>query len=202
MVFPLVMCESWTIKKAECWRTDIFELWCWRRLLSPLDIKEIKSVNPKEKQPWIFIGSTDAEAEASILWPPDMKNWLIRKDPDAGRIKGNRRRGRQRMRWLNGITTWWTWVWARTESWWRTGKPGMLKSLGSQRVRHNWATGLNWFGMDMYTLLYLKWLAKKYILYSTWNADQYYVTDWMGAGFGGECMTESPRCPLKTITTL
>ena len=69
---------------------------------SLLDCKEIKPVNPKENQSWIFIGR--AEAEALILWPPDVKSWLIRKDPDAGKIEGRRRRGWQRMRWLDGIT--------------------------------------------------------------------------------------------------
>ena len=78
-------CESWTIKKAECWRTDAFQLWCWRTLKSPLDCKEIKLVNPKGNQSWIFIGRTDAEAETPILKPPDVKNWLTRKDPDAGK---------------------------------------------------------------------------------------------------------------------
>ena len=78
-------CESWSIKKAECQRIDGFELWCLRRLESPLDYKEIKSVNPKGNQSWIFIGRTDAEAEAPILWPLDAKNWFIRKDPDAGK---------------------------------------------------------------------------------------------------------------------
>ena len=75
----------WELVKAECQRTDAFELWCWRRLESPLDCKEIKPVNPKGNQSWIFIGRTDAEAEAPILWPPDVKNWLIGKDPDAGK---------------------------------------------------------------------------------------------------------------------
>ena len=75
MVFPVVMygCESWTIKKAECRRIDAFELW-WRRLEGPLDCKEIKPVNPKGNQTWIFIGRADAEAEAPILWAPDAKN--------------------------------------------------------------------------------------------------------------------------------
>ena len=78
-------CESWTIKKAEYWRIHAFELWCWKRLLeSPLVCKEIKLVNPKGNWSWIFIGRTDAEAETLILWPPDAKNWLIWKDPDAG----------------------------------------------------------------------------------------------------------------------
>ena len=70
MFFPVVMygLESWTIKKAECRRIDAFELWCWRRLLSPLDWKEIEPVHPKGDQSWIFIGRTGAEAEVSILW--------------------------------------------------------------------------------------------------------------------------------------
>ena len=87
MVFPIVICgyESWTIKKTEHQRIDAFELWCWRRLNSSLDCKEIKSVNPKGNQSWIFIGRTDAEVETPILWPPDVKNWLTGKDPDAGK---------------------------------------------------------------------------------------------------------------------
>ena len=88
MVSPVVMygCESWTIKKDERWRIDAF----WtvvleKTLKSPLDSKEIKPVNPKGKQSWIFIGRTDAEAEPPILWPPDVKSRLIRKDPDAAK---------------------------------------------------------------------------------------------------------------------
>ena len=84
VVFSLVMygCESWIIKKTEHWRADVFELVC-KTLESPLDSNEIKPVNPKRNQPWIFIGRTDAEAEAAILWPPDTKSWLIGRDPDA-----------------------------------------------------------------------------------------------------------------------
>ena len=76
MVFPVVMygCESWTIKKAERQRIDVFELWCWRTLLSPLDCKEIQPVHPKRDQSWVFIGRTDVEAETPILWPPDAKS--------------------------------------------------------------------------------------------------------------------------------
>ena len=87
MVFLVVIygCDSWTIKKAEHWRIDTFELWCWRKLLSPLDSKEIQPAHPKGNQSWIFIGRTDAEAETLILWPPDGKNWLIWKDSDAGK---------------------------------------------------------------------------------------------------------------------
>ena len=74
-------CESWTIKKAEHWRIDASELWCWRRLFEYLG----QQGDPKGNQSWIFIGRTDAEAETPILWPPDVKNWLIEKDPDAGK---------------------------------------------------------------------------------------------------------------------
>ena len=84
MVFPVAMygCESWTIKKAEYWRIDAFELWCWRRLLKvPWTAR--RSNQSLLNQSWIFIGRTDAGAEAPILWPPDGKNWLIGKDPDA-----------------------------------------------------------------------------------------------------------------------
>ena len=72
MVFPVVMygCESWTVKKAECPRIDAFELWCWRRLESPLDCKEIQPVHSEGDQPWDFFRGNDAEAETPVLWPP------------------------------------------------------------------------------------------------------------------------------------
>ena len=91
IAFPVVTygCQSWTIKKAEHRKIDAFELWYWRRLSkSPLDCKEIKPLNPKGNQPWIFIGRTDAEAEAPILWPPDAKRQLNGKDPDTGKDWG------------------------------------------------------------------------------------------------------------------
>ena len=95
--------ESWTIKKPESQRIDAFKLWCWR-LESSLDCTEIKLVNPKENQSWIFIGRTDAEAEIPILWPPDVKSQLIRKDPDAGKDWRQEERGWHRVRWLDNIT--------------------------------------------------------------------------------------------------
>ena len=91
--------ESWALKNW-CFWTVVLE----KTLESPLDCKEIKSVNPKGNQSWIFIGRIDAEAEAPILWPPDAKNWLIGKDPDAGRGWRQEEKGWQRMRWLDGIT--------------------------------------------------------------------------------------------------
>ena len=98
---------SWTIKKAEHWRTDAFELWYWG-IESPFDSKKIKSVNPKGNQSWIFIGRTDAEAEAPILWPPVAKSWLIGKDPDAGKDWRQEKKGMTEdemfgwHHWLNG----------------------------------------------------------------------------------------------------
>ena len=86
MVFPVVMhgYESWTIKKAECWRIDAFKLWHWKRLLRiPQTARSSQFI--KRKSVLIFIGRTDVEAETPILWPPDVKNWLIWKDPDAGK---------------------------------------------------------------------------------------------------------------------
>ena len=75
VIFPVVMygCESWTMKKVECRRTDAFELWCWRRLLSPLDCKDIQPVHSKVDQSWVFFGRTDAEAETPVVWPRVVK---------------------------------------------------------------------------------------------------------------------------------
>ena len=87
MIFPVLMygCKSWTLKTAECQRINAFKPRCWRRLFeSPSDCK-IKPVNPKGKQCWIFIGKNDAEAESPVLWPPDVKNFLIRKHADFGK---------------------------------------------------------------------------------------------------------------------
>ena len=88
MVFPVVMygCESWTVKKVERGRIGAFELWCWRRLLSvPWTARRSNQSILKEIKPWDFFGRNDAKAETPILWPPDAQNWLIWKDPDAGK---------------------------------------------------------------------------------------------------------------------
>jgi len=95
MVFQIVIygCQSWTIKKTEHQRADVWILVLEKTLESLLDIKEIKPVNPKGNQPWIFIGRTDAEVEAPVLWPPDAKCWLNRKAPDVGNDWGKEEKG-------------------------------------------------------------------------------------------------------------
>ena len=154
MFFPVVMygCESWTIK--ESWAPKNRYFWTVvleKTLESPLDCKEIKPVNPKGNQSWIFIGRTDAETETLILWPPDTKNWLIGKDPDAGKDWRQKEKGT-----TEGEMTGWHyrlyghWVWASCGSWWWTGRPGVLQFMGSQRVRHDWVTELNWIFYCVY----------------------------------------------------
>ena len=132
--------ESWVLKNW-CFWTVVLE----KTLESPLDCKAIQPVHPKGNNSWIFIGRTDGEAETVILWPPDVKNWLIWRDPDTGKD------WRQKEKyWHKGLDGWmasltrWTWVSVNSGSWWWTGKPGVLQSMGSQRVRHHWVTELNW----------------------------------------------------------
>ena len=114
-----------------------------KTLESPLDCKEIQPVHPKGES-WVFIGRTDAEAETPILWPPDAKNWLIGKRPRCWeRLKPGREGDDKGWDgWMASLTQW-TWIWANSGRWWRTGRPGVLQSMGSQRG-HNWAAELIW----------------------------------------------------------
>ena len=147
MVFPVVMygCESWTVKKAECWRTDAFELWCWRRLLRvPWTAKEIQSSHPKGDQSWVFIGRTDAEVERPILWPPHAKSWLIGKDPDGGRDWGQEQKGTpedEMAGWHHRLDVHeFEWIWELVMD----RRSGVLRFMGLQGVGHDWVTELNW----------------------------------------------------------
>ena len=147
MVFPVVMygCESWTIEKTERRRIDVFELWCWRRLL---------------RVPWTARWSNQSilkEISSEYSWNGLMMKLklqyfghLMRRTDSfektlmLGKIEGRRRRGPHRMRWWMVSPTQRTWVWVNSGSWWWTGRTGMLQSMGLQRVRHDWATQLNW----------------------------------------------------------
>ena len=128
--------EGWALKNG-CFWIVVLE----KTLESSLDCKKIQPVHPKGNQSWMFIGRTNVEAETPILQPPDVKNWLIGKDPDAG--KDWRQEEKERWDGWMASPTGWTWVWEGSRSWWWTGKPGMLLSMGSQRAGHNWTTELN-----------------------------------------------------------
>ena len=146
MVFPVVMygCESWTIKKAECQRIDTFELWCWRRLLRvPWTARRSNKSILKEISPGCSLEGLMLKLKLQyfghLMWRPDS----FEKTLMLGKIEG-RRRGWQRMRWLDSITDLMDMgVWVDSRSWWWTGRPGVLQLMGSQRVRHDWATELN-----------------------------------------------------------
>ena len=122
--------ESWALKNW-CFWTVVLE----ETLESPLDSKEIQPVHPKGVQSWVFIGRTDAEAEALILWPPHVKSW-------EGLGAGGEGDDRGWDGWM-ASPTWWTWVWVNSRSWWWTGKPDVLQSMGLQRVGHDWVIEQN-----------------------------------------------------------
>ena len=134
-------CEIWTIKKTEHQISDAFKLWYWRRLLRvPGRSNEsvLKEINPEYSLGGLML-KLKLQCFGHLLTP---KNWLIGKDLILGKIEG-KRRGWQRMGWLESITKSMTWIWASSGSWWWTGKPAVLQSMGSQRVGPDWATELN-----------------------------------------------------------
>ena len=148
MVFPVVMygCESWTIKRAKCQRIDAFELWCWRRLFeSPLDCKEIQPDHPKGDPSWVFNGRTNVEAET----PNILSTWCgelthLKRPCCWERLRaGGEGDNREWDGWMASPTQWIR-ICGNSGSWWWTGRPGVLRFMRSQRVRHDWVTGLNW----------------------------------------------------------
>ena len=154
--------------KAEHWRFDAFELWCWRRLLSSFDCKDIKPVNPKGNQSWIFIRRTDAEAEALILRPPDGKNWLIRKDPDAGKDWRWEEKGTtegEMVGWhhrLHGLEFEQALGVGDGQ-----GSMACCESMGSQRVGHDWAR-LNYRLGNIMDASGMSWVEVIVVLISPW----------------------------------
>ena len=147
MFFPVVMygCESWTIKKAEHWRIDAFELWCWKRLLRvPWTARRSNwSILQEISQEYSFEGlmlKLKPQYFGYLMWRTDSlkkKLWCLGRMKAGG--EGDNRG------WADWMASWvWTWVWASSGSWWWTGNPGLLQSMGLQRVRHDWETELNW----------------------------------------------------------
>ena len=145
MVFPVVMfgCESWTIKEVECQRINAFELWCWRVTWLRVtwtarksNQSTLKEISPEYSLEGIML-KLKRQSFGHLMWRTDS----LEKTLTLGKIKGGRKRGRQRMRWLDSITN--SMDMSLSMSWWWTGRPGVLQSMGSQRVRHDWATELN-----------------------------------------------------------
>ena len=142
MVFPVVMygCESWTIKKTECWRIDAFELWCWRRLLRiPWTARRsnqsiLKEINPEYSLEGLML-KMKLQYIGYLMRANSLGKTLMLK-----KIEGRRRRGRQKMRWLDGITDSVDMSWANSRRWWRTGKHDVLLFMGSQRIGYNLVT--------------------------------------------------------------
>ena len=135
-------CESWTIKKAECQKIDAFKLRCWRRLLRVLwtarrsNQSILKEVSPEYSLERL------TEAETPILWPPDETHW---KRPWCWeRFKAGGEGDRRGWGGWMASPTQWTWVWVNSGSWWWTGRPGVLQSVGLRRVGHDWVTEMNW----------------------------------------------------------
>ena len=147
VVFPVVMygCESWTIKKAEHWRIDVFELWCWRGLLRvPWTSRRSNQSILKEISPWCSLKGLMLRLKLQyfrhLMWRADSfeRPWCWEKL--RAREEGDNRGWDG---WMASLTQW-TWVWVDSGSWWWTGRPGVLWLVGSQSIRHDWATELNW----------------------------------------------------------
>ena len=168
--------------------------WWWRivvlekTLESPFDCKEIKPVTCKGNQSWIFLGRTDAEAEATILWPPDVK-LLIGKDPDAGEDWRQEEKGMtedEMVAWhhqLNGHE------FEQVGSWGWTGKPGVLQSMGLQRVGHDWVTELNWYLLRRKISSFMKY---KWNLWWIFQKRRYFSVKYVTVGFPGGSVVKNP----------
>ena len=146
MASPVVIygCESWTIKKAECWRIDAFELQCWRRLLKvPWTSRRSNQSILKETSPGCSLEGLMLKLKLQyfghFMWRVDSLEKILM----LGEIEEKKGDDREWDGWMVS-RTWWTWVWVNSGRWWWTGRPGVLWFMGSQRVGHNWATELNW----------------------------------------------------------
>ena len=144
MVFPVVMygCESWTVKKVECWRIGAFELWCWRRLLRfPWTSRRSNQSILKEIRPgcWLML-KLKLQYFGHLMRRVDS----LEKTLMLGVIgAGGEGDDRGCEGWMASLTRW-TWIWVNSRSWWWIGRPGVLEFMGSERVRNDWVTELNW----------------------------------------------------------
>ena len=157
-------CESWTVKKAERRRIDAFEVWCWRRLLRvPWTARRSNQSILKEISPGISLEGTMLKLKlhyfGHLMWRVDS----LEKTLTLGGIGGRRRRGWQRMRWLDGITDSMDVSLSQLGGWWWTGRLGVLQFMGLQRVGHNWATELIWLFWYPYKIILFKNHFKKFI---------------------------------------
>ena len=146
MVFPMVMygCESWTVKKAEHWRIDAFELWCWRLLRVPWTARRTNQSVLKEISPGCSLEGLMLKLKLQYFGHLMRRVDWLEKTLMLGGIGGRRRRDDRGWDGWMASPTWWTWVWVNSGSWWWTGRPGVLQFMGSQGIRHNWVTELNW----------------------------------------------------------
>ena len=143
-VFPIVMygCESWSIKKAEQWRTHAFELWFWKRLLRvPWTARISNQSILREIRPECSLEGLMLKLQ---LWPPDANNWTLEKTLMVGKIEGRRRRDNRGWDGRMASPTRWTWVWASSRSWWQTGKPDGLQSSSVHWLRRVWLFATPW----------------------------------------------------------
>ena len=153
MVFPVVMygCESWTVKKAECRRIDVFELWCWRRLLRvPWTARRSNQSILKEISPGISLEGMMLKLKLQYFGYLLQRADSLKKTLMLGGIGGRRRRAdRGWDGWMASLTQW-TWVWASSGSWCWIGKSGVQQSMGSQRVGHDWSTEMTEFNFQIF----------------------------------------------------
>ena len=172
MVFPAVMygCESWTIKKAEHWRIDAFELWCWRRLLRvPWAAKKSNQPILKEISPEYSLEGLMLKLKLQYFGHLMRKTDSFEKTMILGKIEG---KGEDRGwdGWMASPTQW-TWVWVNSGSWWWMGRPVVPQSMGSQRVIHDWMTELNWNEWRTITAQVRKWQRLQSGYFQRWKRE-------------------------------
>ena len=201
MVFPVVMyaCESWTLRKAEHWSIDAFELCCWRRLLRvPCTARRSNQSILKEISPGCSLEGLMLNLKLQYFGHLTRRVIHWKRPWCWGGIEGRRRRGRQRMRCWMALPTRWTWVWVDFGSWQWTGRPGVLQFMGSKRVRRNWVTELNWTEciiQDFNYSLIEQWKCRV----EKWHKDFFCASSWENCtDFDGVLWFIVIYCDLKT----